>query len=109
MRLLQETPHGSVFRLSLQDCEHNQIQRGGIRSAVVRAIADEQLVFQRQGLGSDRTDASSAEELHERNHQVAGQDEEIAHRTNATMPGLARKTASPRRIRLYFRFATHRH
>jgi hypothetical protein len=62
-------------------CEHNPIERREIRSAAARAIADEQLVFQRQGLGSDGTDASWVQELHERNHQVEGQDEEIAHRT----------------------------
>jgi hypothetical protein len=37
---------------------HNPIERGEIWSAAARAIADEDLVLQRCGLGRDGTDAA---------------------------------------------------
>ena len=59
-----------------------------------------------QGLCGDGTYATWAQQLREGDQQVDGQDEEVAHRANATMPAVPRKTARRRRIPSYYEFAT---
>lgn len=64
-----------------------------IRGALAGAIADEQLILHQQRLRSDGSEAAWAEQSHQGDQQVDGQNEEIAHGANRTMVVGARKTA----------------
>ena len=88
--------------------EHQAIKGGEIRSAMAGAIADDQLMLQQQRLGSDGTNATWAKEFRERDQQVDGENEEVAHGANRNMTTGPRKTARHGRIPSYYEFASHR-
>jgi len=79
-----------------------------MRSAMAGAIANEQLMLQQQRFRSDGTHATGAQEFHEGDQQVDGEDEEFAHGTNRIKTASARKTAPRWRIPSYYEFATDR-
>ena len=65
------------------------------------AIADKQLVLQRQRFCDDGADATATEELCEGDKQIDGKDDEVAHGANRIMAGRANKTAPLGRIPSY--------
>jgi hypothetical protein len=65
-------------------------------------------MLQQQRFRSDGTHATGAQEFHEGDQQVDGEDEEFAHGTNRIKTASARKTAPRWRIPSYYEFATDR-
>jgi hypothetical protein len=88
--------------------EHDAIARREIRCAMSGSIADQNVMFERKRLRGNGAYATRAEQLHEGDQQVDGEDEEFAHGVNATSIASTRKTAPHRRIPSYVEFATHR-
>jgi hypothetical protein len=54
---------------------------------------NQQLVLEKQRLGGDGANTTGAEEFGDRDDEVNREDEEVAHRRNATIPTILRKTA----------------
>jgi len=64
-----------------------------IRGALSAAIADHELMFEKQGLRGEGADATRTEESREGDKQMDRQEEQIAHGSNVTTPANPRKTA----------------
>ena len=73
-----------------------------------RAITDQQLVLEQQGLCNHRADAAGTEELREGDKQVDGKYDNVSHRADRTMTASAFKAARGEPISSYCEFATHR-
>lgn len=58
-----------------------------------RAITNQHLMFERQGLRGNGADAPGPEEFHERDQQVYRQKRQIAHEWNVHTSAMLRKTA----------------
>jgi hypothetical protein len=84
--------------------EHHAIEHGQIRSAMVAAIADKQLMLQQQRLRSDGAHATWADEFHKGDQQVDGENEDVAHgQTVPQPPTPARLRAQANSLTLRFR------
>ena len=88
--------------------EDDPIELGQIRRAPPGSITDQKLMFEQQRLCGDGAYATGAKELRERDDQVDGEDEDVAHGANRIMIARARKTAPCGRITSYYDFATLR-
>jgi hypothetical protein len=73
---------------------------------MARASTDEQLVLPHQGLCDDGADATWTEQLCERDQQMDGKDQEVAHGANRIMAAHVCKTIPNWRIPSYCEFAT---
>lgn len=72
--------------------EHQAIKGGEVRGPLSGAIADQQLVLERQRFRGHRADATRAEEFRKRDKQVNRQEEQIGHERNAILFATLRKT-----------------
>ena len=64
-------------------------------------------MLEQQRFCHDGAQATGAQEFHQGDQQVDGEDEEFAHGANGTMTAVPRKTAPHRRIPSYYEFASH--